>query len=223
MFQLSRIYHSTNERAPAISCGTTIIAAEFDGGVVIGADSRSSAGGFASNPISDKLTELTPLIFCCRSGGAADTQAIADVVKYHLSIYEREHNCKAPVSVAANVFRDMVYRYRDDLSAGILVAGWDPKEGGQVYAVPPGGMVIRKRLSAGGSGSSYIYGYLDGNYRPNMSLDQCQDMVKTAVALAIARDGSSGGVIRMGTITQLGIVRQLFAGDQIPVFEPEIM
>jgi len=205
-----------------MSCGTTIIAAEFDGGVVIGADSRSSAGSFAANPLADKLTELTPLIYCCRSGSAADTQAIADVIKYHLGIYEREHNCKAPVSVAANLVRDMVYRYRDDLSAGILVAGWDPKHGGQVYAVPPGGMVMRKRLSAGGSGSSYVYGLLDSTYRPNMPLDQCQQLIKSAVALAMARDGSSGGVIRMGTLTGRGIERQVFVGAQIPVFEPEV-
>lgn len=43
-----------------------------------------------------------------------------------------EHGHPAPVYIAAQVFRDMCYRYRDDFSAGLLVAGWDEQKGGQV-------------------------------------------------------------------------------------------
>lgn len=38
----------------------------------------------------------------------------------------------ANVRTAANVFRTMCYNYRDDLTAGIICAGWDRREGGQV-------------------------------------------------------------------------------------------
>ena len=37
-----------------------------------------------------------------------------------------------PVKKAAAVFRQYCYDYRDQLMAGIIVAGWDPKDGGQV-------------------------------------------------------------------------------------------
>ena len=36
------------------------------------------------------------------------------------------------VKTAATVFQDLCYGYRDQLSAGIIVAGWDRKLGGQV-------------------------------------------------------------------------------------------
>ena len=36
------------------------------------------------------------------------------------------------VKKAAETFRDFCYSYRDQLMAGIIVAGWDPKQGGQV-------------------------------------------------------------------------------------------
>ena len=36
------------------------------------------------------------------------------------------------VKVAANLFREMCYDYRDQLSAGIIIGGWDKKRGGQV-------------------------------------------------------------------------------------------
>lgn len=39
------------------------------------------------NRVTDKLTQVTDRIFCCRSGSAADTQAIADLVKYNLQLH----------------------------------------------------------------------------------------------------------------------------------------
>lgn len=69
------------------STGTSIMAVEFADGVVIGADSRTTTGSYIANRVTDKLTSITDHIYCCRSGSAADTQAIADVVKYHLSKY----------------------------------------------------------------------------------------------------------------------------------------
>ena len=36
------------------------------------------------------------------------------------------------VKVGANIFRELCYNYRDQLTAGIICAGWDKREGGQV-------------------------------------------------------------------------------------------
>ena len=40
----------------------------------------------------------------------------------------------------------------------------------------------------------------------------------TALALAMSRDGSSGGVIRMCVITEDGVERLFVPGDQLPKF-----
>ncbi|XP_016430067.1 proteasome subunit beta type-6-like [Sinocyclocheilus rhinocerous] len=171
-----------------VSTGTTIMAVEFDGGVVIGADSRTTTGAYIANRVTDKLTpiheriyrqptdKLTPIherIFCCRSGSAADTQAIADAVTYQLGFHSIELDEAPLVQTAASLFREMCYRYREELMAGIIVAGWDPRRGGQVYTVPVGGMMTRQPVSVGGSGSSYIYGYVDSNYKAGMSKEEC--------------------------------------------------
>ena len=39
-----------------------------------------------------------------------------------------------------------------------------------------------------------------------------------AIALAMSRDGSSGGVIRLAVITEGGIERLLFSGKNLPTF-----
>jgi 20S proteasome subunit beta 1 len=64
------------------------MAVEFKDGVVIGADTRTSTGTYVANRVTDKLTKLTDKIYCCRSGSAADTQAIADIVAYSLNYHE---------------------------------------------------------------------------------------------------------------------------------------
>ena len=61
----------------------------------------------------------------------------------------------------------------------------------QVYCVPIGGMLVRQPLSVGGSGSTYIYGFMDSNYKPGMSKDQCLEL--TATGTAAARHAGSWG------------------------------
>ncbi|XP_072776674.1 proteasome subunit beta type-6 isoform X1 [Taeniopygia guttata] len=118
--------------AEPVSTGTTIMAVEFDGGVVIGADSRTTTGAYIANRVTDKLTPVHDRIFCCRSGSAADTQAVADAVAYQLAFHSVELEEPPRVRTAARLFQQSCYRYREELSAGIIVAGWDPRRGGQV-------------------------------------------------------------------------------------------
>ncbi|CAK7318290.1 proteasome subunit beta type-6 isoform X1 [Vulpes vulpes] len=201
-----------------VSTGTTIMAVQFEGGVVLGADSRTTTGSYIANRVTDKLTPIHDRIFCCRSGSAADTQAVADAVTYQLGFHSIELNEPPLVHTAASLFKEMCYRYREDLMAGIIIAGWDPQEGGQVYSVPMGGMMVRQSFAIGGSGSSYIYGYVDATYREGMTKEECLQFTANALALAMERDGSSGGVIRLAAIAESGVERQVLLGDQIPKF-----
>jgi len=63
-----------------VSLGTSIIAVAFKGGVVLGANSRTSSGSYVANRVQDKITPLADRVYLCRSGSASDTQAIASYV-----------------------------------------------------------------------------------------------------------------------------------------------
>lgn len=205
-------------RKGEVDSGTSIMAVEFDGGVVIGADSRTSTGSYVANRVSDKLTEVHDTIYCCRSGSAADTQAISDIVRYQLASHgvSLGENRRPQVLTAANLFKKFCYDYKDQLMAGIIVAGYDEVLGGQVYSVPIGGTMVRAPYTIGGSGSTYIYGYCDQAYKPGMTAVECRAFVKNALSLAMSRDGSSGGVIRTVMITKDGIDRDFTPGNQLP-------
>ncbi|RMX42468.1 hypothetical protein pdam_00010905 [Pocillopora damicornis] len=154
--------------------GTTIMAVEFNGGVVIGADSRTTTGiEMGEQPL---------------------------------------------VKTVANVFREVCYGNRDSLTAGIICAGWDKREGGQVFSIPLGGMCVRQPFAIGGSGSTYIYGHCDATYKHGMTKEECFKFVANAVALAMSRDGSSGGIIRLAAIDESGIERRVILGNELPTF-----
>jgi 20S proteasome alpha/beta subunit len=44
------------------------MACQYDGGVVLGADSRTSTGNYVANRASDKITMVTDNVWMCRSG-----------------------------------------------------------------------------------------------------------------------------------------------------------
>lgn len=205
---------STDVQDPAL--GTTIMAVAFDGGVVMGADSRTSTGTYVWNRVSDKITSVGDKIFVCRSGSAADTQAVVDIIRLYLQMHSLEIGKQPEVPTAANLLNQVCYSNKDNLMAGMICAGWDERNGGKVFSVPLGGGVFPHPFVIGGSGSGYIYGYVDSNFREGMSQAECQQFVKNAVSLAMWRDGSSGGVIRMVTITKDGVEREMVSGDDLP-------
>lgn len=199
-----------------VSAGTSIIAVRFKGGVVLGADSRTSTGTYIANRVSDKLTAVHDHIYCCRSGSAADTQALSDYVRHYLASHAVDLGEPPKVLTAANLFRSMCYSNKDRLLAGIIVAGWDPVNGGQVFSIPLGGAMVEQDFAIGGSGSTYIYGYVDSAYKPDMTQEECEAFVQKALSHAMARDGSSGGVIRTATITKEGVKRNFVSGNDLP-------
>ena len=175
------------------------------------------AGSYVANRVSDKITALSDAIFVCRSGSAADTQAVSDYARRFLAEHALEKGVPPTVASAAKMLRTLCYTNKDRLLAGVIVAGWSASEGGTVYEIPLGGTCVQQPFAIGGSGSSYIYGFVDARHRPGMSKLECQDLVRTAISHAMARDGSSGGVIRLVTIEAGGaIAREFVAGDKLP-------
>jgi 20S proteasome subunit beta 1 len=251
---------------------TTIVAVRYGGtgprsGVVVGADTRTSSGGYVSNRFAAKLTlvldrdadevasdgsvggnnsddggdgggqqeEASTYSTCCvcRSGSAADTQALADAVRTDLLHRHLSHNRKGTVTAAARLLQNMI---RNDagadhrLSASLICAGYDHVRGRScIYSISPGGAAVEELVYAvQGSGSGYIYGYLEaGIYAggdgggggaskgkedgskistgtEGWTQDDAVDFVTRVVGLAVERDGSSGGFCRILAIDREG-------------------
>jgi hypothetical protein len=98
-----------------VNLGTSIMAITFADGVILGADSRTTTGAYIANRVTDKLTQVHDTIWCCRSGSAADTQAVADIVQYHLGMYGVMNNEAPTTQTAAALFQELCYDNKDQL------------------------------------------------------------------------------------------------------------
>jgi len=211
-----------NGREGEVMTGTTIMAVVYKGGVMMGADSRTSTGDYIANRASRKISKVHDNVFVCRSGSAADTQALTGMVQDYLGqnviskgVDENGKLRQALVSEAAALFRIIAYNNKDNLMAGLIVAGHDDQNGPQVYSIPLGGSLIPVPVAIGGSGSGYITGLVDKYYRPDFTREECKDFVSSCIAQAMKADGSSGGCIRMVHIENNDIDEYMVTGDQL--------
>ena len=102
------------------------MAITFRDGVILGADSRTTTGAYIANRVTDKLTQVADTIWCCRSGSAADTQAVADIVSYHLGLYGVMHEEGPTTGTAAGLFQELCYANKDQLRF-VRLMGWESR------------------------------------------------------------------------------------------------
>lgn len=152
----------------------------------------------------------------CRSGSAADTQHLASVIRTELVSRQLLYRIRGTVTHVASLLRNLLAN-EPSLSASLICAGYDGELGrGVIYTITPGGTVFEEKVwAAGGSGSTYILGHLDSCHpkdelgvdsadRIFNSEEEALDFVSNALSLAMDRDGSSGGFIRMYVINKNG-------------------
>jgi 20S proteasome subunit beta 1 len=191
------------------------VAITYNGGIMMAADSRTSSGVYVANRVADKIWPLAKNIFALKAGTASDTQFILQTTKDYISQFAIEYGDKPLVKVAARLVQQIQYEYKDHLSASLIVCGIDKEEGPQIYNVGLGGSMIKHDIVLSGSGSSFIYGFADTHYKTGMSRQDARAFLKQAVTLAMYRDNSSGGIIRLMDITENGYSRDVLSFDKL--------
>lgn len=149
-----------------------------------------------ANRVANKIEQIDDRIFMCRSGSAADTQKIGNIIRAQLNQFQywffsccficrTVYGLKPLVRNAAKLAQSIIYKYKDRLQAGIIIAGIDDVDGCSIYEITLGGSMLKQNVCLGGSGSSYIYGYVDSNYSPDMTPEQGLEFVRRCIFLLI--------------------------------------
>lgn len=197
-----------------VTTGTTIIAFKYKDGLMFAADSRTSSGQFVVCHYSDKITQLTDNILCCRAGNAAHTKYLQRTAVKEIKKLALLEGTEVSVSKMANMLGSIIYANKEHLTAAFLLGGYC--NGAELYKIASDGTVIPSDILISGSGSAFIYGYMDKEYKPNMEFKEALDFAVTMVRLAINRDNSSGGVVRVATMNEnKEIKRYLLEGDKV--------
>lgn len=193
--------------SPPVDLGTTLVAIKFDGGVVVGADTRTSQGTMVSHRYAHKIVPVTNAVVIARSGSAADTQQLAETARWFNEMESIKYGSVLTVSKTAHFLRYQVYGDNERVGVvSLLVAGFDGKP--RIYSISQSGALLEEEgaFSVAGSGSTFILGHLDQTLRDceNLDEDAALQLCQQAIRLAAYRDGSSGGLIRLHVITSDG-------------------
>lgn len=89
----------------------------------------------------------------------------AAAVSHYVAMLEAEMGQPASVETVANLVMQMNYNNKDFLVGALIIAGYDDKEGGQVFGCPIGGTLSKEKWAIDGSGSTFIWGYADATFR----------------------------------------------------------
>jgi 20S proteasome alpha/beta subunit len=72
------------------------------------------------------------------------------------------------------------------------------------------GVVMDDEYTVTGSGMALAYGTIEGQYDPEMDLDEARDLAVRAVAAACERDTGSGNGVTVATVTGDGVDVETF-------------
>merc|ERR1719163_1302280 len=105
----------------AMKTGTTITGVCFKGGVVLGADTRSTNGETVADKNCEKIHYIAPNIYCCGAGTAADTQQVTDMISSQLALHRMAANRQSRVATSLAMLKQYLYRYQGHVSAALVL------------------------------------------------------------------------------------------------------
>lgn len=172
--------------------GTTIAGLTFAGGVVLGADTRSTGGSEVAEKNCEKIHNLAPNIFCCGAGTAADTEKTTDMVRSNLDLLRlQQHGQQSRVVTACTHLKRFLHHYQGHVSAALVLGGCDV-QGPHVYQIYPHGSTGKLPYTTMGSGSLAAMAVFESAWRGDLNEADAVKLVQRAIGAGIFNDLGSG-------------------------------
>jgi 20S proteasome subunit beta 2 len=105
--------------------GTTIVGVVFDQGVVLGADTRATEGPIVADPDCLKIHYLSPNIYCCGAGTAADTEFVTQMIASECELHRLNTKRESRVSQVEARLTQHLFKYQGHIGAALIVGGVD--------------------------------------------------------------------------------------------------
>ena len=182
----------------AIKTGTSTVGITYDGGVVVGADHRATMGHFIANKSVQKLFRISDNIALTTAGLVGHAQSLSRVLAAELKLFELKRDMPMTVKGAATFTANILSGRPHYVQ--LLLVGVDPS-GPSVYSIDSAGGSIPDTYCATGSGSPYMYGVLEDQFKTDMSKDQALSLAAKALLASAQRDAASGNGMDLAYIT----------------------
>lgn len=186
--------------------GTTTLGLVCKDGVVLASERRATMGTLIAHKSTKKLYELDDNLGMTTAGLVGDLQILARYITAEVELYKLKRDASMPVGACATLLANILSGRRMFPYWVQLVVGGVDRSGNHVYSLDMAGGCIPDSYVTTGSGSPYVYGVLEDQYKENMDMKDGVDLAIRALSAAMKRDAASGDGIDIATITKKGFV-----------------
>jgi 20S proteasome subunit beta 2 len=176
----------------------------FQDGVVLGADTRSTAGTTVADKNCEKIHYIAPNIYCCGAGTATDTENVTGMVSSALELHRLATGRDSRVITALTLLKSHLFRYQGHVSAALVLGGVDFR-GPHIFTVYPHGSTDALPYATMGSGSLNAMSVFEAGYKDDMTKEEAIDLVTKAIRSGVYNDLGSGSNVDVCVITKEGV------------------
>lgn len=184
--------------------GTTTLGMVCKEGVVIATEQRATMGTLIAHKATKKLYQIDEHMALATAGLVGDLQVLARYLNAEVNLYRLKRDAQMPVKSAATLMSNILNQRKFYPYYVQLILGGFDAAGGHVYSLDAAGGAIPDKYTAGGSGSPYVFGVLEDNYKDDLTTEEGIDLAVRAITAAKNRDSASGGMISVAVITKEG-------------------
>jgi len=188
----------------AMKTGTTISGIVFKGGVVLGADTRSTNGETVADKNCEKIHYIAPNIYCCGAGTAADTEAVTGMIASNLELHRMATKRASRVVTALTQLKTHLFKYQGHVGAALVLGGCDAN-GPHLFTVYPHGSSDALPFATMGSGSLAAMAVFESDFKQDMTETEAKELVARSIRAGIFNDLGSGSNVDLCVITQSGV------------------
>ncbi|XP_028571195.2 proteasome subunit beta type-7 [Podarcis muralis] len=181
--------------------GTTIAGVVFKDGVVLGADTRATEGMVVADKNCSKIHYISPNIYCCGAGTAADTEMTTQLISSNMELHSLSTGRLPRVVTANRMLKQMLFRYQGYIGAALVLGGVDVT-GAHLYSIYPHGSTDKLPYVTMGSGSLAAMAVFEDKFKPDMEEEEAKQLVRDAIAAGIYNDLGSGSNIDLCVLSK---------------------
>jgi len=184
--------------------GTTTLGMVCKDGVVIATEQRATMGTLIAHKQTKKLYKIDNHLALATAGLVGDLQTLARYLNAEANLYRLKRDTKIPVKSAATLMGNILNQRKfAPYYVQLIIGGYDDT-GGYVYSLDAAGGAIPDKYTSAGSGSPYVFGVLEDNYKDDITINEGIDLAVRAITAAKNRDSASGGMINVAVINKDG-------------------
>lgn len=182
--------------------GTTILGMVCKDGVIIATERRATMGTLIAHKATKKLYKIDEHLALGTAGLVGDLQVLSRYLCAEVNLYRLKRDRKVPIKSAATLMSNILNQRKfAPYYVQLILGGWDA-EGGHIYSLDAAGGAIPDKYTAGGSGSPYVFGVLEDQYKDDLTVEEGIDIAARAITAAMDRDSASGNGIDIAVINE---------------------